>query len=129
MKASGELWLAIEDNQKVHVKDVKGDPQAIWTKLEAVHLQKKPGARFNAYEALFLIRKAEEESLPSLMARADKAIQDVKSLRPKDFTLEKLDDELLSLTLIRSLSAEYSNFASSLLLLDDLTVERLKSTF
>ena len=25
-KASGEIWLALEDNQKSHVKEVKSDP-------------------------------------------------------------------------------------------------------
>ena len=39
-QASGEIWLAIEDSQKVHVKDVKSDPAAMWFKLENVHLQK-----------------------------------------------------------------------------------------
>jgi len=43
-KASGELWLAIEDNQKVHVKELKGDPAAMWMKLKSIHLQQKPGA-------------------------------------------------------------------------------------
>jgi hypothetical protein len=28
-KVSGELWLAIEDSQKVHVKEVKTDPAEI----------------------------------------------------------------------------------------------------
>jgi hypothetical protein len=46
-KASGEIWLAIEDSQ-VHVKEVKGDPAKMWKKLETVHVQKKPGARFSA---------------------------------------------------------------------------------
>lgn len=39
-----------------HVKEVKNDPAAIWKKLEGFHLQKKAGARFNAYETLFGIR-------------------------------------------------------------------------
>ena len=113
-KASGELWLAIEDNQKVHVKEVKGDPVTMWRKLEAVHVQKKPGTHFNAYEVLFSIRKEEGETLPALTARADKAMQDIKSLCPTGFTLADLDKELESMTLICALPADYSNFASSL---------------
>src|SRR3984893_7552965 len=54
-RASGEIWLGLEDSQKVHVKDLKGDPVAMWRKLESVHLQKHPGARFNDYDALFNI--------------------------------------------------------------------------
>src|SRR3984957_3031698 len=93
-KVSGEIWLAIEDDQKVHVKDVKGDPTAMWVKLESVHVQKRPGARFNAYDSLFSIRKNDDETLPALMAHADKALQDIKSLRSSNFTLNQLDNEL-----------------------------------
>ena len=128
-KACGEIWLAIEDSQKVHVKEVKSDPAEIWKRLEGVHLQKKPGTRFNAYDALFNIRKDENESLPTLMARADKAMQDIKALRPSGFTLDNLDKELLCMTLIRALPAEFNNFASSLLLLDSLDLDKLKSAF
>jgi len=128
-KASGEIWLAIEDNQKVHVKESKGDPAAMWTKLEAVHVQKKPGTRFNAYEVLFSVKKADDESLSALTARADKAMQDIKALRPAGFTLADLDKELESMALIRALPADYNNFASSLLLLDALNLEKIQSAF
>ena len=43
-KASGEIWLAIEDEQKMHIKLLKGQPEKMWAKLKEVHLQKKPGA-------------------------------------------------------------------------------------
>src|SRR6266487_3594046 len=128
-KASGELWLSVEDSQKVHIKEVKGDPAAMWAKLEGVHLQKKPGTRFNAYEVLFSIRKAEEESLSALMARADKAMQDIKALRPSGFTMEQLDQELQCMALIRSLPTDYNSFASSLLLLDAFDLSKLQSAF
>jgi hypothetical protein len=128
-KASGELWLALEDDQKVHVKEAKGDPAEMWRCLEAVHVQKKPGARFLAYEALFNVRKREDESLTALMARADKAAQDIKALRPSNFTLNDLDHELLSMALICALPTEYNSFASSLLLLDSLNIDKLKAAF
>src|SRR6266536_4243576 len=128
-KASGELWLAVEDSQKVHIKEVKGDPVTMWAKLEGVHLQKKPGTRFNAYEALFSIRKAEEESLSALMARADKAMQDIKALRPSSFIIKELDQELECMSLIRSLPTDYNSFASSLLLLDAFDLLKLQSAF
>ena len=63
------------------------------------------------------------------MARADKAMQDIKALRPSGFTLDNLDKELLCMTLIRALPAEFNNFASSLLLLDSLDLDKLKSAF
>jgi len=128
-KASGEIWLAIEDSQKVHIKQEKGDPVAMWRKLDSVHLQKKPGARFNAYEALLSIRKREDESLSDLMGRADKAMQDIKALRPASFTIVDLDQELLSMSLIRALPSEYNSFVSSLLLLDSLDTTKLQAAF
>src|SRR5579859_1426480 len=128
-KASGEIWLAIEDSQKVHIKQEMGDPVAMWRKLDSVHLQKKPGARFNAYEALLSVRKREDESLSDLMGRADKAMQDIKALRPASFTIDDLDQELLSMSLIRALPAEYNSFVSSLLLLDSLDTNKLQAAF
>jgi len=66
------------------------------------------------------------------MARADKAPQDIKVLHPGSpagFTLDKLDCELLSITLIHALPTEYNNFASSLLLLDLLDLNKCQSAF
>jgi hypothetical protein len=128
-KASGEIWLALDDSQKVHVKDLKGNPSKMWTKLESVHVQRRPGTRFNAYESLLNIRKRDDESLSDLMTRADKAAQDIKALRPSKFTLEDLDNELQSMALIRALPAEYNHFATSLHLIDSLDIEKLKSAF
>ena len=48
LRAVGEIYLSLSDDQKTHVEDISDDPVAIWTKLETVHLQKKPGMRFNA---------------------------------------------------------------------------------
>jgi hypothetical protein len=64
--------VGIEESQKVHVKDVKSDPVKMWSKLKAVHVQQKPGARFNAYETLLGVRKHNEESLSDLMGRAER---------------------------------------------------------
>ncbi|KZT30330.1 hypothetical protein NEOLEDRAFT_1054514, partial [Neolentinus lepideus HHB14362 ss-1] len=105
-QASGQIWLAVEDGQK-----------------------QKPGTCFNAYDALLGLRKLEGESLTSLMARADKAMQDIHVLHLKDFTIESLDNDLTSMALIRALPAEYNNFVSSLLLLDSLDLSKLQSAF
>jgi len=61
-----------------------------------VHLQKRPGNRFNAYDDLFSIRKEEEESLQTLINRVETAMSTIRKLRPSDFTLEKLNEELAS---------------------------------
>ena len=56
LRAAGELYLAISDDQKTHLDAIEDDPVKIWTKLATVHLQKVPGARFNAWEAFFSIQ-------------------------------------------------------------------------
>jgi hypothetical protein len=59
----------------------------------------------------------------------DTAINRIQDLRPKDFTLCNLDDELASMTLIRALPDEFSAFASSLLLLDKLEKSTIHQAF
>ena len=53
-KAAGELYLLVSEEQKVHFAGITDDPCKMWAQLESVHLQRRPGARFNAYDALFL---------------------------------------------------------------------------
>jgi len=119
-KAAGWIYLMVEPSQTVHLKGKEDDPVAIWNTLKSVHLQQRPGARFNAYDDLFSIRKLEEESLQSLANRVDAAMQQIQNLRPKDFTLDKLDEELLCMAMIRSLPEDYSHFVSTLMLSDKL---------
>jgi len=72
--AAGEIYLSLEPSQLVHIKNLEEDPVQMWKKLESVHLQKRPVTRFNAYDALFSIRKEDNESLSSLMSRVDEAM-------------------------------------------------------
>jgi hypothetical protein len=128
-KAAGYIYLAVDENQKIHFAMISEDPVKMWAALAAVHLQKRPGACFNTYDDLFLIRKQEDETLQSLMNRVDTAINCIQDLWPKDFTLSNLDDELASMTLIRALPDEFSAFASSLLLLDKLKKSTIHQAF
>ena len=73
LRAAGEIYLSLSDDQKTHIEDISDDPVKMWPKLEAVHLQKKPGMRFNAWEEFFSIHM-EERSLLSLMTRIDAAM-------------------------------------------------------
>ncbi|MGH7240077.1 MAG: hypothetical protein ACREHG_08435, partial [Candidatus Saccharimonadales bacterium] len=115
----------------MHVKELLDDPKKMWDKLEKVHVQKKPGSRFNAYDALFAIRKAEGESLADLMARVDKAMQEIKILCPSAFDMNTLDQELQCMTLIHALPDNYNNFVTSLILqaADSLKLEELQGAF
>jgi gag-polypeptide of LTR copia-type len=128
-KAGPLIYLNIDDSQKVHVLGLLLRPAEMYTKLKAVGLQKKPGARFNAFTMLLSISKTENETLTDLMTRVSKAMHVVQSLRPSPYTLADLDNELESMALIKALPQEYNNFASNLLLMDTLTLEKLQAAF
>ena len=97
---------------------------AIWKKLEAVHLVKKAGSRFNAMTDLFRIRKSEDETLQSLVNRVSESMLRIKNLRPSGYDLDKLDDELTCMAMIGALPEDYDNFVNSLLLVDQDKIEK-----
>ena len=101
----------------------------IWYTLCDVHISKKPGAQFNAYDSLFSIRKQPIESLQSLYSRIDTSMQNIQDLCPTAFTLKDLDDELHSMALIRSLPNEYRSHTHSLMILDDLNKNMIREAF
>ncbi|KZT64832.1 hypothetical protein DAEQUDRAFT_647400, partial [Daedalea quercina L-15889] len=101
----------------------------MWAKLEAVHMQKRPGTCFNTYNALLSLSKAEDESLSTLSTRASQLKSDMKALHPSDFDIAKLNDELVLMALIRTLPSEYNALHQTLLLDDSLTLEKLQETF
>jgi hypothetical protein len=128
-KAAGWLFLMVEQEQRVHFSGIQDDPVKMWQALEAVHRQKKPGMRFNAYDDLFSIQKLKEEPLQSLINRVEDCKRRIKELRPSNFTLEMLDDELASMALIRALPDDFSAFSSSLLLMDKLDKSTIHQAF
>ena len=128
-KAAGEIYLLVENNQRMHFRRHEEDPIKMWELLEAAHLSKKPGARFNAYDDLFNIRKQDDETLVDLGVRIEKAMQTIQNLRPADFTITKLDAELQCMALIRSLPEEYQHLFMSLLLKDKLDKSTILQAF
>ncbi len=66
-KAAGIMWLMVENTQRVHFRGIKDDPLKMWAALREVHMQKRPGTRFNAYDDLFSIRKRDGEDCQSLI--------------------------------------------------------------
>jgi hypothetical protein len=128
-KASGWIYLMVEPEQRIHLTGIQDDPVKMWTKLEEIHMAKKAGARFNAYDDLFSIRKKEEESLMSVTNRIDSAMRTIQNLRPQGFTLDKLDEELTSMAMIRSLPDDYASFVSSLLVMDKLEKSTIQQAF
>ncbi|KIM66588.1 hypothetical protein SCLCIDRAFT_21727 [Scleroderma citrinum Foug A] len=132
-KAAGQLYLLLSAKQRTHINAVQDDPAQIWSTLETIHLQQRPGARFNAWDDFFSIRKKQDESLTSLIARIEDSMSKIQQLRPKDastpYTIKDLDNELICIAMVRSLGDEYSHFASSLLLFQSLEKDRLKEAF
>ncbi|KAF8183526.1 hypothetical protein K438DRAFT_1550551, partial [Mycena galopus ATCC 62051] len=126
-KTAGSIY--VETSQKVHVKGMEENPVAMWQALERVHRQKKPGARFAAYNHLFSIQKLPEETLTQLIGRVDDAIKLIKDLRPSAHTLDDLDGELASMAMIRALPEEYQSFRSSLFLLPQLDKATVTEAF
>ena len=101
----------------------------MWQLLEAAHLSKKLGARFNAYNDLFSIRKQDSESLVDLGVRIEKAMQAIQNLWPVGFTIEQLDNELQCMALIHALFDEFHHLASTLLLVDKLDKAMILQAF
>lgn len=98
-------------------------------KLESIHMQRRPGTRFNTYNALLSLSKADSESLSTLSTRPSQLKSDMKALRPTGFNIDKLDDELVLMALIRALPVEYSSLRQTLLLDNSLSLSKLQETF
>ena len=128
-KAAGEIYLAVESDQRVHIKGVEEDPVQMWEKLQKAHLHKRPGTRFNAYDEFFSIRKEEDKTLTNLAMRIDKSMINIQNLRPADFKMETLDDELQCMAMIRALPEEYAHLSTSLLLMDKLDKDVILQAF
>lgn len=80
LKAAGEIYLSISDEPKVHVQEYSDDPGKMWSKIKSVHLQKKPGMRFNAWKEFFCIHMEENESLCSFINRINAAMPEPQGL-------------------------------------------------
>jgi hypothetical protein len=128
--ACGLILKSIDHSQRVHISDCRSDPKKMWEALRDAHNKQMPVTRFNAYDTLFNVRLAENESFTELIARVERAAVAAKGLRPQVFTLEDLDDELKSMALIRSLPMpDYLNFVSTLTSLPSFKFAEVKEKF
>ncbi|PIL36549.1 hypothetical protein GSI_00238 [Ganoderma sinense ZZ0214-1] len=125
--AAGKIWSCVEREQQTHLEAIRDDPVAMWAKLESVHMQKRPGTRFNTYNALLSLSKAENES--SLSTQASQLKSDMKALHPANFTLTQLNNELILMALICALPLDYASLRHTLLLDDSLTLDKLQDMF
>lgn len=125
--AASYIYLQFNEEMERLVVDKleSGDAAAMWTTLETECLSKRAGARFNAYDDLFSIRKTEDESLHSLALRVADSVRTIRNLRPKEYTIAMMEEELECMALIRALPEDYKTFSSSLTMMGDLKKETL----
>ena len=92
-------------------------------------MQQKASTCFVAYDEFFTIRKRPEESLSALSTRVEQAMAWIQQLCPFTFTLKTSDDELSCMAMMHALGNEYKHFTSSLALLTDLDMDKVKAVF
>ena len=78
---------------------------------------------------MFSIWKLEDEGIEGLIAHIANQVWAIKDLHPLGFTLDDLNNELHSMTLICALPEEYSSFVSSLMLIDNLNCSTIHAAF
>ncbi|THH12873.1 hypothetical protein EUX98_g9781, partial [Antrodiella citrinella] len=126
-KAAGLLALSLSSAQRIHIQGIEDDPAKIWKKLEDVHMEKIAGSRFNAYDELFSVRLSDSEAPTTLIPKVDEIIKRIQGLRPSDFSVEKLDKELATMTLLKALPDSYNHLVSTLLMQKDLSLDMVHS--
>lgn len=106
-KAAGLIALSLSPAQRIHIQGIEDDPAQIWTKLENVHMEKIAGSRFNAYDELS-VRLSESEAPTSLIPKVDELMKRIQGLRPTKSSVDDLDKELATMTLLTALP-DYSH--------------------
>ena len=86
---------------------------------------------FNAYDALFNIRKELDETLQSLVAQVTTAMQLCQNLHSSDsfYTLAKQDEGLVIMILIWALPVKFDSFMLALLLQNDIDKAKVIEAF
>ncbi|EJD38324.1 hypothetical protein AURDEDRAFT_72182, partial [Auricularia subglabra TFB-10046 SS5] len=119
-EAVGVLWEAItqriRDDDDVATAMADAQPHKMWTAIQDAAQTRNAGSRYAALIEQLDVRMKAEESLTDLYHRISLASEIRKSLRPTNYTLKNLDDELDCFTLIRALPKEYDGLASMLFL-------------
>lgn len=139
-KAAGCIMSIIEDSNKSVIASAIPDPAKMWALLREKHQQKKPAARFAAWQTLLGLSLKEDESLQSLIARGRTLYRNIADLYPtttgsgeKDkFGIEQLGEELTCMSILRALPFdEYGSFRSQvqMQMRDALTITQLEDMF
>ncbi|KAF9254012.1 hypothetical protein L218DRAFT_887328, partial [Marasmius fiardii PR-910] len=113
------------------------DPKKMMEALKGVHMQQKPGNRFNALNNPLSIQKGDDETLSTLIGHVSAAIQLLRDLTPvtvpsnslisgsKPYILKDLYDDLQSMALLCALPTEYDTLTCPLLVSEDLSIQKI----
>ena len=124
-QAAALMRYTISQECMVHIRDHEDDPVKIWTTLESTFIKQRTAPRFNAYQELFSIRKDPSESLDGVINRVNEQVRVIKSLTPKDFTLDNLYDEIATMALIQSLPQDFSHVINTIAVLDNFDKDKV----
>ncbi|KAJ7120722.1 hypothetical protein C8R43DRAFT_1034055 [Mycena crocata] len=135
-KASGEIWLSVEESLRDDLRELKGDPKAMMDALDSKHNQKAPGIRYKAYNNLLNVELHTDVEpalvLPTLVTEINNAVSFIRRQRPTDFKIEHLDAEIATMVALRALrnseNADHRTFATQFLMKEDLNFKDVEST-
>lgn len=128
-QASGFIYQKLERSMQIQVQEFMDDPVKMWNKLQLIHQQDNPASRFIAFDNLLSINKGEDESLTSLLTRAEEALNALRNTHSTTLTLKAFEDEITAALLLRALPEEYSSFRSALLLMTTFDLKTVKEAF
>ena len=128
-QAAGTIYQKLDRSMQIQVQEHMDDPVKMWNKLQSIHQQDNPASRFIAFDNLLSITKGEDESLTSLLTRAEDALNALRNTHNSTLTLKAFEDEITAALLLRALPEEYSSFRSALLLMATFDLKTVKEAF
>ena len=126
--AAGALSNSVTDEQRVHFQSIEDDSVAVWKKLKEVHQAQRPGVRFQATVAMLSLSMQPDESLATLVSRAQALVSQHKSLCPTTFTADDFRNELAALQLLTCLPPEMDALRTHFMTKKDITAEEVFTT-
>ncbi|KAJ7742008.1 hypothetical protein DFH07DRAFT_777923 [Mycena maculata] len=135
-KASGEIWLGVEESLRDYLREVKGEPSDMLAILEATYNQKAPGIRFKAYNDFLNVTLRDDVEphlvLTTLITDITNSLSFIRHQHPEKFELGMLDAELATMVTLRALrnseNTDYHAFAAQFLMKAELSFDDVAAT-
>ncbi|KNZ80990.1 hypothetical protein J132_03407 [Termitomyces sp. J132] len=125
----------------MQVDTIQEDPATMWQKLKEIHPKSAPNTHFNSLSDLLNIRLQDGKSLIDLRTCIKGTMQCIQALCPlaivgtsrltsPEYTLQMLNNELVTMAMLCTLPHnDYASFISSILLLNSLTKDNVLEAF